>query len=287
MSNFEKLVRQRAEEKFGRENLDAISRWVGYWTDTVARNEGLFTSFRSRIELELSGRTVLDIGCGTAGLSRMVTEEGGFYIGSDFFPIALEMSQALISDLPRANHATLLRLSGTDLPLATSSVDCITAFDIIEHLEGGTSWQLRFLEEVRRVLRPQGLLLLTTPNRLYPLEGHTLLHGPQYLPVFLADRYIRWKNPSFFKEYKTYGQVHLLTHWKMKKLLKQAGLRVVHDLPWGMDLEDYPLRERKRLERLRRVGLDWAATTGFWFSACRVEDWDDVRRRRKKEWLRV
>ena len=285
MSNFKNLVRHYAEEKFGKENEAAISKWIDYWTSTLSRNVDLVNSFRNRIQINFHGKRVLDIGCGTGGLSQIVTEEGGCYIGSDFFPGTLEMAQAFISDLTHPENAHLIRASGTHLPASDSSIDIVVAFDVIEHLVGGTSWQLSFLQEIRRVLRPHGLLLLTTPNRLYPFEGHTFLYGPQYLPVSLADRYIRWKNPSFLQEYKTYGEVHLVTPWKMKRLLNRAGLKVVHDFPWGMDLEDYPFRKRLGMRLLNIVGLGWAIESGFWFSACCTEDWAHLRTLRKKEWL--
>lgn len=286
MANFYNLVRHYAEIKFGKDNDSAISKWMDYWTSTLSRNLDLVKSFRTRIHIDFRGKTVLDVGCGTGGLSRIVTEEGGTYIGSDFFPATLEMTQAFISDLKCPQKAHLIRASGTHLPMVDSSVDLVVAFDVIEHLVGGTSWQLSFLTEIRRILRHDGLLLLTTPNRLYPFEGHTFLYGPQYLPVFLADRYIRWKNPSFLQEYQTYGEVHLLTPWKIKALLHKAGLKVVHDFPWGMDWEDYSVRKRLRLKLLQAIGLGWAVESGFWLSACRVEDWSAVRLLRKKDWLR-
>ena len=286
MSNFRALVRHYAEIKFGKDDEEAISKWVGYWTDTLSRNLELVKMFRSRTRIEFHGKRVLDIGCGTGGLSKIVTEEGGRYIGSDFFPAILEMAQAFLSDLPHTANACLIRASGTQIPLADRSVDIVVAFDVIEHLEGGESWQQSFLNEFHRILRPQGVLLLVTPNRLYPYEGHTFLYGPQYLPVWLADRYIRWKNPSFLQEYRTYGQVKLLTPWKMKKLLDKAGLRVIHDLPWGMDLDDYPRKKRLARKLLGKVGLGWAPTSAFWFSACRGEDWEEARERKRKEWLR-
>jgi hypothetical protein len=73
--------------------------------------------------------------------------------------------------------------------------------------------------------------------------------------------------------------------WKMKRLLNRAGLRVVHDFPWGMDFEDYPIRKRFGMRLLSAVGLGWAAASGFWFSACCTEDWAHLRTPRKKEWL--
>ena len=285
MSNFQKLVRHYAEIKFGKENEAAIAKWVGYWTDTLSRNFDLVKSFRSRIDINFRGKTVLDIGCGTGGLSQTVTTEGGIYIGSDFFPAILEIAHALTQGLPQPKRASLLRASGTHLPLADGSMDVVVAFDIVEHLVGGEPWQLQFLQEIRRVLRQNGILLLTTPNRLYPFEGHTFLYGPQYLPVWLADRYIRWQNPSFLQEYKTYGDVHLLTPWKLARLLRGAGLRVVHDFPWGMDWRDYALPKRLPLRLLDAVGLGWAAGSGFWFPACRAEDWSQVRMLRRKDGL--
>ncbi|OFV91370.1 MAG: hypothetical protein A3H28_12000 [Acidobacteria bacterium RIFCSPLOWO2_02_FULL_61_28] len=284
-SQFEQRARHYAELKFGRENEAAIAKWVGYWTETLARNFELVEAFCSRIRIDFRGKRVLDIGCGTGGLSQIVTAEGGFYIGSDFFPAILEMAHAVIHGLPQPERASLIRASGTGLPLADGSVDIVVAFDVIEHLVGGEDWQLRFLQEIRRVLRQNGLLLLTTPNRLYPFEGHTFLYGPQYLPVWLADRYIRWKNPSFLQEYKTYGDVHLLGPWKLARLLRRAGLRVVHDFPWGMDWRDYALRKRLPLRLLGAAGLAWAADSAFWFPACRAEDWNQVRTLRRKDWL--
>jgi hypothetical protein len=127
------------------------------------------------------------------------------------------------------------------------------------------------------VLRTGGILLLTTPNRLHPFEPHTQLYGPQYLPVALADRYIRWRNPSFLQEYPTYGEVHLLTPWKMKSLLEAAGLRLIPDLPLGLPLERYPPIKRMLLRGLARAGLGWCAPSQFWICACRAEDWPQFR----------
>jgi SAM-dependent methyltransferase len=282
VSNFQNLVRHYAELKFGKDNQPAVEKWVGYWTDTLSRNFDLVRMFHTRTEFSFQGKTVLDIGCGSGGLSKIVTEGGGYYIGSDFFPAILEMAQAFFSDLAHPEKASLIRASGTHLPLAEGSIDVIIAFDVIEHLEGGESWQQSFLNEIRRILRPGGILLLTTPNRLYPWEGHTFMWGPQYLPVWLADKYIRWKNPSFLQEYRTYGQVKLLGPRKMKRLLDRAGLKVIHDFPCGMDWDDYPRRRRMILRALKPLGLGWGYTSAFWFSACREEDWIRLRLLRKK-----
>ncbi|MGH9786792.1 MAG: class I SAM-dependent methyltransferase, partial [Terriglobia bacterium] len=256
---------------------------VNYWRDTVARNIELVEILSSQTPVSFGGKTVLDIGCGTGGLARMVTEQGGSYIGLDFYPAILEMAQALLSDLPDSASAQLLRGSGTSLPLRDESVDLVTAFDVIEHLVVGEPWQQAFLREIRRVLRRDGILLLTTPNRLYPFEPHTNLYGPHYLPVSLADRYIRWRNPSFLQEYLTYGEIHLLTPWKMKGLLENSGLRLIPDFPGGLPIASYARAKRLGLRLLCAAGLGWFAPSCFWISACRAEDWDTVRTRRHRK----
>jgi SAM-dependent methyltransferase len=77
------------------------------------------------------------------------------------------------------------------LPLRDGSVDVIANFQVIEHL-----WdQAGFLAECRRVLRPGGKLLVTTPNRLTftpdsdtPLNPyHTRELAPSELDSLLRD----------------------------------------------------------------------------------------------------
>lgn len=48
----------------------------------------------------------------------------------------------------------------TQLPFRTDSFDVATSFEVLEHLRE----QTRYLDEVGRVLRPDGVLLLSTPN---------------------------------------------------------------------------------------------------------------------------
>src|SRR5205823_3548256 len=50
---------------------------------------------------------------------------------------------------------------GSQLPISDASVDVVVSFETIEHLYD----HQRFLSEIRRVLRPGGLLMLSTPER--------------------------------------------------------------------------------------------------------------------------
>lgn len=271
MSNFAAKLRTHAESEFGISNQSAIESWLGYWSSTVERNQAILQFFRSKLNLNLQGKRVLDVGCGTAGLSQLVTSEGGSYVGCDFFEKMLDFGRAFTSDLPVNARAALVRSSAIDLPFADSSVDVAIGFDVIEHLVGGQCWQLQFLREIRRVLRSDGLLLLTTPNRLCPFEGHTFLIGPQFLPIRLADRYIRWLRPQFFREYHSYAEVQLLMPERMKAMLDEAGLSPLHELPWCTDRENYRPGTRIVLQVCKGLGLGWAVFYKFQIAAVKKE----------------
>src|SRR5262245_6581409 len=267
MSHFAAKLRAYAEAEFGASNPAAVENWLHYWSSTVERNQAILQFFRSKLNLSLRGKRVLDVGCGTAGLSQLVTREGASYVGCDFFEKILAFGQAFTRDLPTGAQAGLVRSSAIDLPFADRSIDLAIGFDVIEHLVGGEPWQLRFLQEVRRVLRPDGLLLLTTPNRLCPFEGHTFLIGPQFLPVSIADRYIRWLRPQFFREYDSYAEVQLLMPRRMKGLLDEAGLSPLHELPWCTDGNNYGVPARYLLQLCHALGLSWAVFYKFQIAA--------------------
>jgi 2-polyprenyl-3-methyl-5-hydroxy-6-metoxy-1,4-benzoquinol methylase len=137
------------------------------------------------------GRRVLDLGCGQGDLTAVLAAAGGDVLG-------VEVAQAAV-DRARRRHAelqfTLVPLDGA-LPLDDTSFDVVWASEVIEHVADTGAW----LSEVRRVLKPGGLLLMTTPNHgrlalaLYgidrfsePLGDHLHLYSARSLRALLGD----------------------------------------------------------------------------------------------------
>src|ERR1019366_2886487 len=60
-----------------------------------------------------------------------------------------------------------LQAACESFPFADGSFDLVVAFEVIEHLE---RWQ-DMLNEAKRVLKPAGVLLVSTPNRAYYAES--------------------------------------------------------------------------------------------------------------------
>ena len=80
-----------------------------------------------------------------------------------------------------------LRSDGRSLPFADGEFDLGFSNAVVEHVAGGRDGQRRFVHELCRVARR---VFVTTPNRWFPLEVHTLLPVVHWLPAAARDRVI-------------------------------------------------------------------------------------------------
>lgn len=282
---FWKALVQRAEEVYGPDEGKAVRRFVEYWGNSVERNEVFINHFRAFTEISFSNKLVLDIGCGTAGLAKIVTDERGNYIGFDYDKGISRLAFAYLKDLPPGAKASFIRASADCLPFQSMSFDCVIALDVIEHLTKGWEMQLRFLREVKRVLKKGAPVLLTGPNPVYPYEYHSETWFPQYFPVWLADRYLKVVKPSFLKEYASFGDLRaaLLTPWRLERLISLAGLKPLHEYPWLMDYWDHSPRDRVILSMLDSIGCAGAYAKTVSLLLCREEDFCKVQRLKKNK----
>lgn len=99
-----------------------------------------------------TGSRVLDAPCGAGGLSLALGRAGFEVTALDLEPTA---------GPPRLERLVLADLNGR-LPFVDARFDVVVSTEGLEHLEHAFG----FLREARRVLRPGGRLLLTTPNTL-------------------------------------------------------------------------------------------------------------------------
>jgi hypothetical protein len=72
-----------------------------------------------------------------------------------------------------------VRADGRDLPFADGEFDVGFSNAVVEHVAGGRAGQRAFVHELCRVSRR---VFVTTPNRWFPLEVHTLLPFVHWLP---------------------------------------------------------------------------------------------------------
>ena len=78
-----------------------------------------------------------------------------------------------------------VRADGRDLPFANAEFDLGFSNAVVEHVAGGRDGQRQFVHELCRVARR---VFVTTPNRRFPLEVHTLLPFVHWLPKGPRER---------------------------------------------------------------------------------------------------
>ena len=105
------------------------------------------------------GKKVLDVACGAGYGTAILAGGAKFAAGLDIDQEALLYAR----EQYRSANLCFLRSDCLKLPFSDGELDLVVAFEILEHLKDGEG----FIEELRRVLRPDGLLILSTPNRLY------------------------------------------------------------------------------------------------------------------------
>jgi SAM-dependent methyltransferase len=100
-------------------------------------------------------REALDLGCG-AGLNLDHLAKYARPVGTDFSEEALRFCR-------ERGHLRLCKADAAELPFRDGQFDIITALDVVEHLDD----DLAALVELRRTLRPGGLLVVSVPA--YPV----------------------------------------------------------------------------------------------------------------------
>lgn len=106
----------------------------------------------------VAGKSVLDAACGEGYGSALMSRHAASVSGVDISPVAIAHGREVYADRP---NLKLVEASCTHLPFHAASFDRVVSFETIEHIHE----QAEFLDEVRRVLKPDGVLILSCPNK--------------------------------------------------------------------------------------------------------------------------
>ena len=109
--------------------------------------------------VDLSGKKVLEVGCGTGRISKPIVDAGAELTVVDIGP-------KLVKNVSQKFGCGGIAADACELPLEDNSFDVVISSECIEH----TLAPCRALEQMCRVCRPSGFVCITTPNKLwYPL----------------------------------------------------------------------------------------------------------------------
>jgi 2-polyprenyl-3-methyl-5-hydroxy-6-metoxy-1,4-benzoquinol methylase len=148
------------------------------------------------------GKRVLDVGCSSGYLARPLVARGCTVVGIEQNPVAAEEARAVCAEVLVGDAETI------ELPFEHASFDVVLCGDLVEHLRDPE----RLLARMRPLLRPDGRLVLTTPNVANWANRLGLLFGRwRYTDRGILDR----------------THLHLFTRATLVETLERAGYRVV------------------------------------------------------------
>jgi SAM-dependent methyltransferase len=156
------------QETFPREAAESPEPFTG---------ERLTASVHGEVEIEhyhrylfsrgfCRDRDVLDVASGEGYGAAQLAQVARHVVGVEYAGATVRNAAA---NFPRPN-LRFIQADARSLPLGDASVDIVTSFETIEHFDR----QEDFVAEVRRVLRPDGCFIVSTPDReIYSAPGTT------------------------------------------------------------------------------------------------------------------
>ena len=196
-----------------------------------------------------------DIGCGAATQCALWARDGHQVLGVDINERLIELGRRRAAATGLQMH--LSTGSATALPWPDASIDVCLCPELLEHV---VDWDV-VLGETVRVLKPGGVLYLSTTNRLCPVQEEFSLPAYSWYPGFLKRRYERLAvttRPELVNHAR-YPAVHWFTYFGLRKYLIRHNMRCLDRFDVAIlgrpsGAENLLLRTIRALEPLR-----WAA----------------------------
>ena len=161
---------------------------------------------------DTGGMNCLDIGCSSGLVTAAIAPRFAHTIGLDIDQRAL-----WDRDDSEREPADFIEGDAMRLPFQASTFDIILCLQVYEHVPDDKI----LAAEIFRVLKPDGTVLFSGPNLLFPIEPHYHLPFLQWLPQAWADFYLRatGKGHSYYEKSRSY--------WGLRRIL---GNFTIHDI---------------------------------------------------------
>lgn len=194
-----------------------------------------FTSWRSK--------RVLDLGCGNGAYTVEIAREGAYTCGIDIELVRLTTFARRVAGVSNLDIGCA---AGEHLPLRDASFDVVFCIETLEHVAD----ERQTLRELRRVLRPGGVLVLTIPNKWYLFETHGL--RPHWLKKSNRYPFVSWLPRSI---HSRLANARIYAAGDIRRLLDETGWYGIH-VQWMLPPLDVvrPLVLRNGLRRLLALG---------------------------------
>ena len=186
-------------ERIERKKMDFCT---ATYVDEYVRTPNYGPRLKMIIEMVGKNKTVLDIGCFDGSVALVLMQNSNVLFG-------MELSKQAIRSASKKGVQVVLTDADEGFPFSDHSFDAVFAGEIIEHVIDVDYW----LQEITRILKPDGEVVLTTPN-LASL-------GRRFLLLFGRDPLT---NQSLFSGA---GHIRYFVKQTLTDLLAQNNLKIV------------------------------------------------------------
>ncbi len=205
--------------------------------------------------LPQGGGHLLDFGCGNGAQTLLLVPSFKKITGVDINESFLEGFYTALKSCPLKEKIQLLATGGAPVNLPDASIDVATSFTVLEHVPD----EMAVLNDLHRLLRPGGRLLLTVPNRWWVFETHGA--DLPFLPWNRVPLVSWWPK----KLHDRWARARIYRRADIIDLVEKAGFSVdeVFHLTAPMDMISWPwLRRtvRKLVFRGDRTRFPFLAT---------------------------
>lgn len=118
----------------------------------------------------LGGSRLLDVGCGNGAYTLQLATIFERVVAIDVEPAHLRELTGHLSRQLHSGTVDIRRMSAEAIDFPEASFDAVSAIEVLEHV---VDLEVT-MREIERVLEPGGLLYVSVPNRLFPIETHTV-----------------------------------------------------------------------------------------------------------------
>ena len=181
--------------------MQTASDWSGERLETFITNEIMVEHIhRYAIACELvSNKKVLDIACGEGYGSYLMTVNASSVTGIDINPLVIEKAR----EKYKKSNLEFLQGNAEEIPVLDQSFDIVVSFETIEHLEN----HYLLLKEIKRVLKPDGVLIISTPNKLFYSDKNGYINPYHKKELYLNE--FKDLLTKSFVNYRVYSQTYI------------------------------------------------------------------------------
>jgi len=207
----------------------------------------------------VSGKTVLDVACGSGYGCQLLSHTAQRVIGVDNCKETIKYCRSRY----QGENLTFFQMDCSHLAFPSSSFDTVVSFETLEHLENHD----RFLLEIKRILKDDGMLIISTPNK-------------EYFTLYTKGK----KNPFHYKEFtRKEFEKRIRDSFYLEQMLGQRFFSKT-DVPLLSEFAERKINYGNDhfFRRMVRVGLrsllnEKARSTHFlpyevWANKCKVGD---------------